>query len=47
MGLPGTVPSDAPQLAQSLREGVAALPFFLLVLVVQGDNIDLFILQIG
>ena len=28
------VPSDAPQLAQSLREGVAALPFFFLVLVV-------------
>ena len=34
MGLPGTVPSDAPQLAQSLREGVAAAPFFFFFLVV-------------
>ena len=33
MGPPGTVPSDAPQLAQSLREGVAALPFFFFALL--------------
>ena len=34
--MPGMVPSDAPQLAQSLREGVAAAPsffFFFLVLL--------------
>ena len=27
-GVPATVPSGAPQLAQSFREGVAAAPFF-------------------
>ena len=37
MGLPGTVPSDAPQLAQSLREGVAALPFFFFSLPLTGE----------
>ena len=31
MGTPGTVPSEAPQFAQSLREGVAPPPFFFVV----------------